>query len=315
MSNESRPRPVMTVAFVLLLVFAAVVALLVTALASDFHSSDAAGNGMAQGFAYLGAIVFWVVVGVLLILCGVRSGFGAARVLAVVFALAIAVTSQFMAMSLLEDMSGGDPYEKLLWASVGVVAFAFVLYLGWAFFPPLHRLPAMAANVGFGVIDQAKVKEIQALSPETPFSAFLPYTELDPSKSSDARQAALDRMKATPKKQAEVEGLLAQGDTRVLRVLRNLEVEVTPQLCAGGKKAAVLVAEELKPRAGRNTFEELEPKMNGYMDGMQWLNETGCDMKPEFGLLEQTVRMYPDSFPRQWSLDWLLELQGKPRQP
>ena len=338
----------MTVFFVLLLIFAAFVAAIVTALSADFHSSDAAGNGMAQGFAFFGAIVFWVVVGVLLVLCGVRNGFGTTRVLVAVAALAVAITSQFMAMSLLQDMRSGDAYETALRAMVGALPLVTLLYTLWAFFPGMHAaLSPRAANITAGVAalivcaipwvamvpvqateqarsdayereraaDEAKVKEIQALPADTPLLTFLQYTDVPPEQDTEARRAALDRIKEMPNKQAAVEDILAQGDTRMLRQLRSVEVKVTPRLCEGGKKTGRLVADDLKPRSGMATFEQMEPKLNVHMDGLEWLNENGCDCKAEFGVIEQTVRMYPESYPRKWSLDHLLELQGKPREP
>jgi hypothetical protein len=278
MSNEIAPRPAMTVLFTLLLIFAAFLATWVTALAADFHGSDAAGNGMAQGFAFLGAILFWIAAGVLLVLCGVRAGFSAVRVLAAIVALAVAVTSHFMAMSILQNMQSGDRFETVLAVMIGALQLVVLLCTLWAFFPGLRSaVPPMAASVGAGVVllvvcaipwlvmgpaqateqarmdayqaerdrDAAQVKQIEALPADTPLAGFLKYTDIPPEKDTDARRAALDRMKALPGRQAAVEELLARQDTRVLRQLSQLEVKMTPKLCAGGKQTALRVAAEL----------------------------------------------------------------------
>jgi hypothetical protein len=55
--------------------------------------------------------------------------------------------------------------------------------------------------------------------------------------------------------------------------------------------------------------------MSTHMDGIDWLQENGCDCKDVYAAFEQTLRLYPESYPRKWAIDHLLEKQGKPRQP
>lgn len=336
----------MTVVFVFLLAFAGLLTILVSALASDFHSSDAAGNGMAQGFAFLGAIVFWIVAAILLLMCGARAGFNAVRVVAVIAAFALAITSQFMAMSLLEDMRSGDRFESVLVAGVAAVMFVVVLYAAWAFFtrgaaaPKIVNSiagmllvaassltwiamgPVQATNLGriqaweaAQAKDEALKNEVMALPASTPVADFLKYTDLPPENDTEARRTALARIQTLPNRQAEVEELLAKQDTRALRQLRMLEVKPTPKVCAGGKQTALKVADLLKPTPTRATFDQVESWLNTYMDGVEWLKENGCDVQQEIGAIEQSIRMYPESYPRKWSLDHLGELQGRPRQP
>jgi hypothetical protein len=85
---------------------------------------------------------------------------------------------------------------------------------------------------------------------------------------------------------------------------------MTPRLCAGARQSLTKAAEELKPPAPTTSFEEawLDP----YTINIRWLLENKCDCKAEVEALEQTIRLYPDSFARKRTLDYLDFLQGKP---
>ncbi len=163
--------------------------------------------------------------------------------------------------------------------------------------------------------DEALKDEVLALPASTSVADFLKYTDVAPENDTEARRTALSRIQSLPNRQAEVEELLAKQDTRALRQLRLLDVKPTPKVCAGGKLTARKVAEDLKPTPTRTTFDQVETTLNVYMDGVEWLKENNCDVKDEIGAIEQSIRMYPESFPRKLSLDYLGELQGRPRQP
>ena len=87
--------------------------------------------------------------------------------------------------------------------------------------------------------DQALVAEIKALPDGSPLAGFLPYTEARAQGSIDSqvdvRGAALARMSKLPNRQADAEALLNQSDTRVLRNLADLDLQMTPRLCAGAR--------------------------------------------------------------------------------
>ena len=59
---------------VLLLFFAFLLWMFFAACAGSLRGSDAAGNGLTQGFAMLSGIVLWIALAVLLIVAGVRGG-------------------------------------------------------------------------------------------------------------------------------------------------------------------------------------------------------------------------------------------------
>jgi hypothetical protein len=344
-------RTAMTVIFILLLSLAVLLTLVVSAGIFDYHKSDAAGQGLATAFTLFGAVVLAVLLAVLLFMSGLNGGLrGASGAVAVVL-YAATVSALLIALRILEQLQPSDRFGSLLQLVVVISPGLLILYCAWSFFPGVReRIPALGANLGIGLPllalsvaawvvkgpidaataarrqaeinafaeaqhrDQALVAQIKALPDGSPLAAFLAYTEARPQATIDSqvdvRGAALARMSKLPSRQADAETLLNQSDTRVLRNLADLDLEMTPRLCAGARKSLNKAAEELKPPAPTTSFEE--SSLDPYTINIRWLLENKCDCKAEVEGLEQTIRLYPDSFARKRMLDYLDFLQGKP---
>ena len=344
-------RKTMTVFFSLLLFVAAMLTCVIGAGLLEYHKSDAAGQGLATAFTFFEAIALSAILAVLLLMCGASGGLrGASRAVAPMLYVGT-ISALFIALRLLEKLQPGDRFQLLLQVAATASPALLILYSAWSFFPGLReRIPALAANAGIGVPllflctaawivmgparaataareqkqvqafaearrrDEALVAEIRALPDSTALAAFLRY--LEPLSNSavdsqiDVRGAALRRMSKLPQRQAEAETLLQQQDTRVLRNLADLDLQMTPRLCEGARKSLNKAAEELKPAAPATEFDErwLDP----YTINIRWLLENQCDCKAEVDGLEQTLRLYPESFARKRTLDYLDYLQGKP---
>jgi hypothetical protein len=344
-------RTTMTVIFILLLGLAALLALVIGASLFEYHKSDAAGQGMATAFTFFEAIIMAVLLAALLSMSGLSGGLrGASGAVAMVL-YAGTVSALFIAVRILEKLQPGDRFQSLLQLVAVVSPGLLILYSAWSFFPGVReRIPAVGANLGIGLPilvlsvaawvvkgpgdaataarqqaqmqafaeaqrrDEALVAEIKALPAGSPLAAFLAYTEARPQETInsqiDVRGAALARMSQLPNRQAEAEALLNQSDTRVLRNLADLDLQMTPRLCAGARKSLNKAAEELKPPTPTTNFEE--SSLDPYTINIRWLLENQCDCKAEVEELEQTIRLYPDSFARKRTLDYLDFLQGKP---
>jgi hypothetical protein len=341
----------MTAIFILLLCLAALLVLVISAGVFDYHKSDAAGQGLATAFTFLGAIALAVLLAALLLMSGLSGGLkGVSGAVAPVL-YAGTVSALFIALRLLEKLQPGDRFQWLLQVVVVVSPALLILYSAWSFFPGMReRIPALGANLGIALPllvlslaawvvkspsdaataardqaqvqafaeaqrrDQARVAEIKALPDPSPLASFLAYTEARPQGTIDSqvdvRGAALARISKLPNRQADAEALLNQSDTRVLRNLADLDLEMTPRLCAGARKSLSKAAEELKPPAPGTSFEE--SSLDPYTINIRWLLENKCDCKAEEEALEQSIRLYPDSFARKRTLDYLDFLQGKP---
>ena len=340
----------MTVFFILLLGLTVLLALVIGAGVLDYHKSDAAGQGLARAFTFFEAIVLAVLLAVLLLMSGLSGGLrGASGAVAMVL-YAGTVSALFIALRILEKLQPGDRFQSLLQLVVFVCPGLLILYSAWSFFPGMReRIPALGANLGIGLPlfalsvaawavkapsnaataarhqeqmqafadaqrrDQALVAEIKALPADSPLTAFLPYTDVrlqgTINSQVDVRGAALARMSKLPNRQVDAEALLNQSDTRVLRNLADLDLQMTPRLCAGARKSLNKAAEELKPPGPTTSFEE--SSLDPYTINIRWLLENKCDCKAEVEGLEQTIRLYPESFARKRTLDYMDFLLGK----
>lgn len=156
---------------------------------------------------------------------------------------------------------------------------------------------------------------VETLPDDTAIAAFLAYVDMPPGKAADFRGAAIARMKAIPGRQQEIEDLLNQLDPRMLSALRDLDLKMTPSLCEAARKCAQNVAGKLKPSDPVPAFDSVETTFNDYSQRLAWMVDNGCDCRREIAGLEQAARLYPESFPRKWFTDHLMELQGKSREP
>lgn len=343
-------RTTMTVIFSLLLGLAALLALVIGAGIMDYHKSDAAGQGLATAFTLFEAIVLVVLLAALLLMSGLSGGLRGVSGAVAMILYASTVSALFIALRTLEKLQPGDRFQSLLQLVVIIGPGLLILYAAWGFFPGMRgRIPALWANLGIALPllalsvaawvakapsdaaaatrkqaqmrafaeaqrhDETLVAEIKALPADSPLAAFLPYTELRQqgtvSSQVDVRGAALARMSKLPNRQVDAETLLNQSDTRVLRNMADLDLQMTPGLCAGARKSLNRAAEELKPHAPTTDFEE--SALDPYTINIRWLLENKCDCKAEVEGLEQTIRLYPDSFARKRTLDYLDFLQGK----
>ena len=143
----------MTVFFVVLLLLAAFVMALDAGLVLSFHDSDAAGQGMTKGFAFLISIFLWAVLGGLLIICAKRGGLPGAVGFVALVLYAAAAAGHFAALSILEDLQQGDPFESTLRVVTIAGPLLIIVYCLWNYVPFIRAfLSAGAANWSAAVL-------------------------------------------------------------------------------------------------------------------------------------------------------------------
>ncbi|HKD11359.1 MAG TPA: hypothetical protein VKE50_04750, partial [Thermoanaerobaculia bacterium] len=259
-----------------------------------------------------------------------------------------AAASAFAALGVLDDLQRGDRFEIPLRVLVGLLPLTVLLACLWAFFPALQaaisprngRLAAAAVLVVLSSAvwimavparresrrrelevyqrfeegrreDARRIAEMDALPADAPMSDYLAYTQVTSERESDVPAAAIGRMSKLPNRQAEAEELLEKGDLRVFEALDRLELAATPRLCAGARLCLRREAETLRPSATAPTFDAAERRVNEAMRSVPWLVKSGCDTRPEIGEVAAAVRLYPDSYPRKWFLDYAERLQSE----
>jgi hypothetical protein len=338
----------MSVLFSILLFSAASLAAVVSNLVFAFHESDAAGQGLTRAFAFLGAIVLWLLIGGLLAICGVRGGLPGFTWVVVLILYVPAVAGYFAAVSTLDQLASGQRFESLLRGVTVALPYLAILFSAWNFFPALRALlPVRTTGLAAGLLSialsavpwlvmapahrviaarqealleswdrlQQLIKEVDSMPADTPLAGFLYFAYEAPDKLGYVHSAAIGRMRRLPQRQEEVEELLGNRDFRILGDLGSLELHMTPGLCQGGRSCARIVAEKAKPSDAAPDFDSAEALITPYVVGIRWLQDNGCDCKDEVAAIEQTFRLYPFSYPRKWFIDGLLEMQGKPREP
>ncbi|MBV9440538.1 MAG: hypothetical protein JOZ24_11145 [Candidatus Eremiobacteraeota bacterium] len=84
-----------------LILVAAFLTIGVGANVASLHTSDAAGDGLAEGFAMVFAIALWLSLGILLLVCAAADGFRDLSGAAMLIAFFVAVAGQVRALGIL----------------------------------------------------------------------------------------------------------------------------------------------------------------------------------------------------------------------
>lgn len=122
-----------------LLALAALACVLVAALGRELHSSDPAGNGLAQGYFVFGLAAQWLLVVAALLLASARTPHGQVPtalpwgaihgVLALL--VCVAVAAQFVALPWLLDGRNQGTWRVVMRVAQAAVPLAFLSYAAW----------------------------------------------------------------------------------------------------------------------------------------------------------------------------------------
>lgn len=276
--------------------------LLQTASLADLGHSDAAGNAMAQGFTAIEIIVLWVLLAVLLAVCGVAGRMPWPAAAAAVILLPASGYAAIIALDLLAN-NDTPPY---LWPIVTptlvppiVVGFCF-----WTLLPVLRSMipTALAAGVAWGATlllcvalwpmvksREAAIEQQEALRAkwDADFASLSPGAslwDLTPflDTRDDTRQtAALERIRKLDRRQAETEVMLDRGDFPLL-YLGRIDLDPTPSLCDKARADLRRQVKSLMPQAaGSRPYAEVADRVAAALAAMKWLVGNGCSCDAE----------------------------------
>jgi len=332
-----------TAVFVILLCFALLASVLIGSWVPDFHKSDAAGQGLTQGFSVVLDIALLLDIAALLLVTGSRGGFAALWGIVATLIFVAGAIAQFNLLIGLTKLEAGVRNESILQILVPAAPLLLIAFAALHFFtrPPAAAAAAIAAaslavaGVSFAFLapakaesqarvdertrlwqqerdrQQALIEKIKALPDDAPIADLIPYIYVPARQESDSRQAALNRIRSHPDRQAEIEAALASGDARVFRWLADLNVAVTPELCKAARSCARAYFTGLGPTEPQQHFADAEPVFEPLTAHLRWLLEGGCDCRPEAALLQQSVEKFPDGFERRLYLNELQTLQQR----
>jgi hypothetical protein len=301
------------IASVIISVLILLVWMLQVASLSGLGYSDAAGNGMAQGFTALEIILLWVLLAILLLVTGVA---GRMPWPAAVTAVVLLPASGIAAMSALDLLADNDtpPY---LWPIItpALVPPIIVFFGFWTLLPALRAaIPAtIASGVAWGTIallcvalvpmvqirDRANeqgaaaraqwAENFDRLAPNAPLWDLTPFLATP----NDTRQeVVLARIRQINQRQAQAYVMLDRGDFP-LRSLGSLNLDPTPDLCDKARALLRRHVQTLMPKtAGKRPYADVADDVAGALAAMQWLVGYGCSCDAEALAWEAMAEQY-----------------------
>lgn len=332
-----------TVLFLALLAAALVAWLATVATTLSLHQSDHAGNGLSYSFANIGVVITWMLLAIVLFMSFGRIQAPSWVPLLAFTALIASAGAGITVVNLLNDngqFPAQWPIVTLIVAPLLMMAFAL-----WASFPSIQRLMdartvypgvwaivlalsvvpfplrstqkrQLAQQQEAYVADQAaKTRDEQskedaqlaALNDSSHLRDFLALVTV----STEMRAAVLLRIQSLPNRQKDVLEMLGANEGVAMGELRNLSLELTPELCTSAveflRKHAI--GYRAKFNNDNNRFAVAEQELEKYVFGMQWMAERHCDVRSAILAYRETALAYPTSPERELYIKRLENIQ------
>jgi lipoprotein NlpI len=342
LSLDPSPRPSLPIAAALLVV-ACFLYLGMMGSISDLGSTDAAGRGMGLGFGAMFGLALWIVLGVLLIVGAVKGEMPlwagiAALILVPAGAVAAAIATEFI-----EYHSGWQIIVPALLPPL--IAF----YAMWARLPQIHGAlpPTMTSAIVWGAVlilnlaplprytaeaiataeratqrereskaqqtaeDQRRRENLARFEKLTPDSPLWEWAEFIGQGSELDKQAVAGAQKLAHR-QADAEFALQRGMGFPLVEYSRLDLDVTPGLCAAANQFLRdnAASHPLPDVDADAAYALLHQNFSPYLDSVEWLTQSDCDIDDAVASIARTVAAYPQSSSRDGLLGVLAWRRG-----
>jgi hypothetical protein len=151
---------------------------------------------------------------------------------------------------------------------------------------------------------------LRALSADSPLSEWFEFAGRP-----EFRDAALEGIRKSSRRQADAEDMFRTGLTYVLMYAPEMNIEMTPVVCEGSKRRLREIARDMRPNPNTRgaVFFHDSQDIWLYRDGLTWIVNHGCDCTDEIKALEDAARLYEDTPDRQKFLDYLAGLRRDQR--
>lgn len=290
----------------------AFVTLFAVASVSDMGGSDAAGNGMAEGFATLGILALYFVTGLFALIAMLGGDMPYVGRAAYALLIACAGVAIWMAFTLLLRPSQ-VPGQWPIAIVAGTPALA-VAYGLWALIAPLRAAvgPRVAGGVLLGGLallslcivpmsvvrntaderEAARVAGWQARFDATPGSA--PLQQWLPFLNSDVyslEEAARQKILALPTREHDAEAML-DGDTFPFGRLSEFDFDPTPEFCSKALASLSRRAAAVPPSGAKSTFDDVSDQVAGASAAITWLVSFACSSDAQSSAWEAVARRY-----------------------
>jgi hypothetical protein len=297
-------------------------------LLDNLTGSDAAGDGMAQGFAAVIIILLWLLLSAMVLLAIVM---GRVPPMAAIAAVLLIIASGIAAGTALGLLTRPDlaPYKWPIVTPAAVPALV-MLFCYWALIPGLRAaIPAWAAAGGvWGAVlllslamiplmqlrhsvvarlhaEAAQVQTaFEAVPADAPLWDWVPY--LRPEISPLIQDRAIERIDALGRRQADAELMLGRGDFP-MGYLRRIDLDPTPSLC---ENARALLRKRVEPLVLKTPqsrdYAEIALPVAYAADDLEWLTGYGCNCNAEAEAWETMAGAYRG---RSWDVVRLGQLR------
>ena len=305
--------------------------------AVSMHESDAAGNGMAQGFAFVLGIAEWILLAMVLLVAGFGGKMPAwGKISAFILVPGSCAASLAAVQMLAENEYAGQ------WL-FGVPILLPLLIAGYALWALIPRLrAAVSPNIAGGVVwcavavlsalpwpliiqhslardeeqkEVSRVAEIEEalriakdreewsarfkmLPPDAPLWQWREFTE----HGEELRKMALEGIRRLERRQTDAEILLEKGYDFPMRELPGLGLEATPALCENARKFLRERVKRISPPVPGRPYSWEKDSIDPYISGIEWLVRHDCDCRGELAQIEAAVQAYPKAADRNQTL-------------
>lgn len=309
-----------TIMLVLLLAAATLLYLAAVAFYADSGGGDAAGMGMARGFATFGMLLLWLVLGLFMLLACIRAAPSGGAVGVALFLIAGGAVASVHAISmsyrpawLAIPICGLAPLAAIfgLWVQgtgrraaaavragltafslVGVVlmAPAAVAQWQWAADAPQRAsdLAQAAAEYDARHAEDARAYEarFRALRPEARLDDYLDYIP------GPFAEEAVAGIRALPSRTADAARMLGEGaDLDRLARAHEFDLDAAGRLCDAYRAALDARLAEANP--ARPDWRGVPGSLRPQMDNLRWFAGQGCDLAGQLRNLAAAEGMLP----------------------
>jgi hypothetical protein len=304
---------------------------------SDMHGSDAAGNSMGQAFTLLLSIGLWVLLAVLLIVTAVKGGGPAWWNVAALVLFPVCAVANFVSISLLMDgfytakwplavpvlapllltLVAMRPMTApvVAWGALAALSlFPWPTYVYRALYGQRDRERAAAEQQASEPQrrEQDRLRRLAAfekLDDNSPVKSWLEFIHED----GELRARAFAGIRKSPRRQADIEQMMRDGFTYVVRDLPDFDLQATPPICEGTRRALREIVADMQPSLNSSgpIYLIADDRIQGYRRGIEWAVEHGCECGPELAAVEEAIRHFQDTEIRREVLGFLEKLQKR----
>ncbi len=309
-----------TIMLALLLAVATLLYLAAVAFHADSGGGDAAGMGMARGFATLGMLLLWLVLGLFMLLACIRAAPNAGTVIVALFLVTGGAVASVDAISttyrpgwLAIPICGLPPLVTIfgLWiqradrrtataARIGLAAFviagiALMAPAGIAQWQWMANAPQRAADLAQAQAEydardaedaRAYEARFRALGPQSRLDGYLDYI------SGPFAEEAVTGIRALPSRTADAARMLgSDADLDRLERLHEFDLDAAGPLCDAYRTALDARLAEANP--ARPDWRRVPGSLRPQIDNLRWFSGQGCDLASQLRNLAAAEGMLP----------------------